>query len=178
MLGVEFGQKKYILTILKDVEEEVRRNRTLSFKFPWFDNELLTAERLAKQIRHSAEERAELEIVQGVIHGLVLSDVTRYMTGGRSPPSKVDCNVLALAQIRSAIVVTDDLGMHLLAADFGITVWHCHQLLAKMLTAQMVTKELVREIFQALEDNGDLTETWKQAKHTVFIKVFGKPDAS
>jgi predicted nuclease of predicted toxin-antitoxin system len=176
MLGVEFGQKKYILTILKDVEDEVRRNRTLSFKYPWFDNEHISAERLAKQIRHSAEERAELEIVQSVIHGSVLSDVVRYMTSGRSPPSNVDCKVLALAQLRSAIVVTDDLGMHLLASDFGIPVWHGHQLLSKMLSAQMVTKELVREIFQALEDNGDLTETWKASKHTTFSKVFGKQD--
>ena len=30
LLGVTFGQKKYVLTVLKDVESEVRRSRALS----------------------------------------------------------------------------------------------------------------------------------------------------
>ncbi len=41
LLGVEFGQKRYVLTVLRDVEDEVRRSRTLRFKFPWFDKEEL-----------------------------------------------------------------------------------------------------------------------------------------
>jgi hypothetical protein len=174
MLGVPFGQKAYVLTILKDVEQEVYRNATLRFKFPWFDADVLVAERLAKRVRLSVDERVDLDIAQSVIHGLVLSDLTRYMTHGRSPPSPTDCYVLAFGQIREAIVVTDDLGMHLLAKDFMITVWHGYELLAKMLTAQKVTKEDVRTIIEALEANGDLTSTWAKAKHTTFAKIFGK----
>lgn len=174
MLGVAFGQKKYILTVLRDVEDEVRRNRTLRFQYPWFDADEIAAERDAQQMRLSKAERANLDIAQSIIHGTVLSDIDKYLIGGRSPPSPVDCNVLAFGQIRPAIVVTDDLGMHLLAAEFGLPVWHGCELLAKMLTAQMVDKEKVREIYAALEANSDLTETWKLAKHSTFLKVFGK----
>lgn len=45
LLGVEFGQKEYVLTVLRDVEIEVRKSRKLQFKFPWFDNEDFGAER-------------------------------------------------------------------------------------------------------------------------------------
>jgi hypothetical protein len=37
MLGVEFGQKRYILTILKQVEDEVHKSPKLRFRYPWFD---------------------------------------------------------------------------------------------------------------------------------------------
>ena len=45
ILGVAFGQKNYVLTILKDVETEVHRNGALRFKYPWFDSEEVAAER-------------------------------------------------------------------------------------------------------------------------------------
>ncbi|WP_347909868.1 hypothetical protein [Pseudomonas grandcourensis] len=174
MLGVAFGQKNYVLTILKDVEDEVHRSGALKFKFPWFDGADLAAERLAKQVRLSTDEKGQLEAAQSVLRGWVIADPAAYTTGGRSPPSSTDCRVLAFGQIRDAIVVTDDLGMHQLAQDFGIAVWHGHELLKKMLTAKRITNEEVKSIFEALELNGDLTETWRQAKHTTFLKLFGK----
>ena len=174
MLGVAFGQKNYVLTILKDVETEVHRNGALKFKYPWFDGEEVSAERGAKQVRLQAEEKAQLDAAQSVLHGWVLMNPVAYTTRKRSPPSSTDCRVLAFGQIRDAIVVTDDLGMHQLAADFRITVWHGHELLKKMLTAKLITNDQVREIFEALELNGDLTETWREAKHSIFSKIFGK----
>jgi len=86
--------------------------------------------------------------------------------------------VLAFGQIRPAIVVTDDLGMHRLANDFEIAIWHGWELLSKMRTAKIVQSELIREIYAALETNRDLTKTWIDAKHTALAKVFGpKPVA-
>lgn len=174
MLGIEFGQKKYVLTILKDVEDEVHRSGALRFRFPWFDAEDLASERLAKRVRLSAEERVQMDVAQSVLRGWVLADPTVYTTGGRSPPSPTDCRVLAFGQIREAIVVTDDLGMHKLAKDFSIPIWHGYELLKKMLTAKLITNEQVRGIFESLELNGDLTESWRQAKHTTYVKLFGK----
>lgn len=173
MLGVPFGQKDYVVTILKEVEDEVHRSPTLRTKFPWFDGAPLAAERLAKRVRLSATERAELDAGASVLHGWVLGDLQSYMTNGRSPPSKTDCFILAFGHIRPAIVVTDDLGMHKLAQDFDITVWHGYELLAKMLSAKKLTKEQVREIVEAIERNGDATATWLAAKHTTFAKIFG-----
>lgn len=48
MLGVKFGQKEYVLTVLKDVETEVHRNPTLRAKYPWFDGDDVRAERLVR----------------------------------------------------------------------------------------------------------------------------------
>ena len=173
MLGVKFGQKEYVLTVLKDVETEVHRNPTLRARYPWFDGDELQAERLAARIALGAEEKSSLEVAQSVLQGWVLANLDSYMTNGRSPPSETDCRVLAFGQIRPAIVVTDDLGMHLLAKDFEIPVWHGWELLSKMRTAKIVQSELIREIYEALETNGDLTKTWVEAKHTAFVKVFG-----
>lgn len=173
LLGVAFGQKRYVLTVLKDVEDEVRRSRTLQFKFPWFDEEDFGAERDAARIRLTADEKQLLENTRSVLRGHVLGEVDRYTTGGRQPPSHTDCRVLAFGQVREAIVVTDDLGMHLLAEDFEIPVWHGWQLLAKMKTAKVVDNDLVRDIYEALERNGDLTQSWAQVKHTEFARVFG-----
>lgn len=173
LLGVKFGQKNYVLTVLKDVEDEVRRNRTLRFRFPWFDDETFGSERDATQVRLSAAEKTALNNARSVLRGHVLSDVDRYTTGGRQPPSDTDCRVLAFGQIREAIVVTDDLGMHLLATDFELPIWHGWQLLSKMKAAKKVDNDLIRDIYAALERNGDITATWAHAKHTEFIKVFG-----
>lgn len=92
---------------------------------------------------------------------------------GRSPPSPTDCFILAFGQIRPAIVATDDLGMHQLARDFDIPVWHGHELLKKMLSAKLIENTLVREIYEALENNDDLPQSWRAAKHTAFKKLFG-----
>jgi hypothetical protein len=173
LLGVKFGQKDYVLTVLKDVEDEVRRSPKLRFHHPWFEEPALNAERDARQVRLSEDEKRQLDSARSVLRAHVLGDVDLYTTGGRQPPSDTDCRLLAFGEIRDAIVVTDDLGMHQLAKDFELTVWHGWELLAKMRSAKKVDHDLIREIYAALERNGDLTATWIEAKHTEFVKVFG-----
>jgi len=173
LLGVKFGQKDYVLTVLKDVEDEVRRSPKLRFNHPWFEEPTLGAERDARQVRLSDGEKRQLDSARSVLRAHVLAEVEVYTTGGRQPPSDTDCRVLAFGQIREAIVVTDDLGMHRLAGDFELPIWHGWELLAKMRSAKKVDNDLIREIYDALERNGDLTATWREAKHTEFVKVFG-----
>lgn len=173
LLGVKFGQKDYVLTVLKDVEDEVRRSPKLRFNHPWFEEPALDAERDARQVRLSEDEKRQLDSARSVLRAHVLAEVEVYITGGRQPPSDTDCRVLAFGQIREAIVVTDDLGMHRLAGDFELPIWHGWELLAKMRSAKKVDNDLIREIYDALERNGDLTATWREAKHTEFLKVFG-----
>lgn len=177
MLGVKFGQKEYVLTILKDVENEVQKNPRLRFHYPWFQDPSIATERLAKRIRLSGDEKAELDAAMSVLHGWVLGHVQAYISPHRSPPSSVDCRVLAFGRIRPAIVVTDDLGMHQLATDFefGDSVWHGHELLKKMLSAKVIDANVVREIYDALETNDDLPRTWREVRHTAFRKIFGPP---
>lgn len=173
LLGKPFGQKQYVLTILKQVEDEVHKSPRLKFNYPWFADGDLKAERLAKQSRLNKEERAQIDIIASVLRGHVLANPHDYTVLGRSPPSPTDCFLLAFGQVRPAIVVTDDLGMHKLAADFDIDIWHGHELLKKMLSAKVIDNDLVREIYTALENNDDLTDSWREARHTEFKKVFG-----
>ena len=174
LLGKKFGQKDYVLTILRDVEDEVHRSPRLRYIYPWFDTANLANERLAHSPRLSAGEKTKLAAATSVLHGLVQMEPAKFMTKGRSPPSYVDCRVLAFGQIRPAIVVTDDLGMHELANMLDIEIWHGPELMKKMLGAKAITNDLVRKIYSALEANNDLTETWVEAKHSAFMKLFGK----
>ena len=175
MLGVEFGQRGYVLTVLKQVETEVHRSSRLRFLYPWFDDPELADERLATRVRLSKIENQQVEAATSVLRAHVLGNVVAYTSHSRSPPSQTDCFILAFGQIRPAIVATDDLGMHLLARDFDIQIWHGHELLKKMLSAKLIDNELVREIYEAIESNGDLPNSWKIARHTVFKKIFGPP---
>lgn len=173
LLGVPFGQKGYVLTILKDVENEVHNSARLQEHFPWFDNPPLKQERLAKRVRLSQAEKAQIHAMTSVLRAHVLENTSHYTRLGRSPPSPTDCFCMAFGQVRPAVVATDDLGMHKLADDFELPVFHCHDVLKKMLTAKVIDKSMVIEIYHALEINGDLTRTWVEVKHTDFRKVFG-----
>lgn len=173
-VGRQFGQVPYVLTILKVTEDEVHRSPHLQFRNPWFDQAEHAQERMAKQVRLSASERAQIEAAQSVLLGWVGLDVDRFTSHGRSPPGAADCWLLAFGQVRPAVVVTDDLGMHELAKDFSdIKLWHGYELLAKLRTARVVDDALIRAIYEALEANGDMTRTWRDAKHMVFKRVFG-----
>ncbi len=174
LLGVEFGHKKYSLTVLKAVEDEVSRQPRLRLQYPWFDNEPYRTERLAKRFRLSSSEKSRLEAVKSVLLDHVGVNSGQFIFGGRSPPGDTDCYCLAFGQIRDAIVVTDDIGMHDLANDFDLTVWHGWELLKKMQSAKMIGNDKIREIYDALERNGDLTKSWIDAKYSEFKKVFGK----
>lgn len=172
-VGREFGQVPYVVVILKAVEEEVHRSAKLLFKNPWFDEPQFAQERMAKQTRLSAADKQEMKLVQDILMGTVQLDIDKYTSYGRSPPGPTDCWLLAYGQVKNAIVVTDDLGMHTLAAEAGLKVWHGFEMLAKLKTAKVVDNDLVREIYDALDRNGDLTDTWRRAKHEVFSRVFG-----
>jgi len=173
-VGRQFGQVPYVLTILKVTEDEVHRSAHLRFRNPWFDQTEHAQERMAKQVRLSATEKTEVEVAQSVLRGWVQMDVDRFTSHGRSPPGPADCWLLAFGQVRPAVVVTDDLGMHELVKDFpDIKVWHGYELLAKLRTAKVVSDTLIREIYEALEANDDLTRTWQEAKHSVFARIFG-----
>ncbi len=172
-VGRQFGQVPYVVVILKVVEEEVHRSPKLQFKNPWFDEPEFAQERMAKQTRISAAEKQDMKLVQDVLLGTVQLDIDKYTSHGRSPPGVTDCWLLAYGQVKGAIVATDDLGMHTLAVEAGLKVWHGFELLAKLKSAKVVDNDLVREIFDALERNSDMTETWRKAKYDPFGKIFG-----
>lgn len=173
-LGIQFGHKKYVLAILPIVEKEVLKSHKLKFQNPWFEDGVFEGERDSHAIRMNKLERQSMANTKSIFDGHVQQNLNDYLVEGRSPPGHADCELLAFAYIRQGIVVTDDLGIHLLASDFKLPIWHGYELLSKLLAAKVVNGELIREIYHALEANRDITDTWSQAKHTTFKKVFGK----
>jgi hypothetical protein len=93
---------------------------------------------------------------------------------GRDPPGPTDCHVLAVALLRSWWVATDDEGMHQVGKDFEVKTIYCFEVLHKLLSADMVDKAKVVEIYEALESNGDMTAKWVDAKTSLFNGIFGK----
>jgi hypothetical protein len=172
-VGRQFEQVPYVLVILKIVEDEVHQSPKLQYKNPWFDEPEFAKERLSKQLRLNAVDKNAIQLVQGVLLGIVQQDIEKYITHRRSPPGRTDCWLLAYAQVKNAIVATDDLGIHTLAGETGLKVWHGYELLAKLRSAKVVDNEMIREIYAALEANNDLTDTWRKAKHVHFSKIFG-----
>ncbi len=52
-------------------------------------------------------------------------------------------------------------------------IWHGFELLDKLRSAKVVDASLIRDLYAALEANGDLPRSWREAKHPVFLKIFG-----
>lgn len=172
VLGVSFGAKKYVLRVHPQVEDEVFRNPALTFRYPWFTDQEHQSERASKAIRLSAAEKKDVESTAKFIRTYAVRNAAKLIKNSQSTPGKTDCFILALAQVRGWYVATDDLPMHTLCDDFGIGVFHCCEVLKKMLTAKLVDNEKVIEIYEALENNRDLTETWALARDKQFLKVF------
>ncbi|HEY3540320.1 MAG TPA: hypothetical protein VGL01_23150 [Trinickia sp.] len=168
LLGVPFGSKNYHLTVMPIVEDEFYRSARLRERFPWFGGEDLAEERLATRVRLSADEKAALAAAASVLRQSVTADPLRF----QNPPSKADCEILAFTLVREAVVVTDDLSMHTLAGEFGISAMHGHQALHKMFSARKVDKAMIRELYAALEANGDLPAKWVKDRDELFASVF------
>lgn len=168
MLGVKFGQKEYEITILPEIEKEVFHSSRLLHNFPWFSDKEIARERLSKQLKFNKEEKQALENATSIIYNWVLTHANNY----KNPPSPTDCKVLALGKIRHAIVVTDDLSMHILANEFQIPILHGYELLKKMLTAKLIDKALVKEIYSALDANSDLPRAWLENRDKIFGRLF------
>ena len=54
--------------------------------------------------------------------------------------------------------------MNIPRSDLKLNVWHGFEWLAKRRTAKVVHNDLIRDIYEALERNGDLTSTWRNDK--------------
>ena len=175
LLGVKFNPvKEYTLIVLKDVEDEVQRNRELKFRYPWFDTDDHRTERSSTRVRFKANEKAQIEQDKHFILDYSRANAVSLMDCGRDPPGPTDCHVLAVALLKKWWVATDDEGMHLVGSNFDIKVIYCFDVLHKLLSAGMVDKAKVIEIFDALQANSDMTAKWRGAKDTIFKNVFGK----
>lgn len=141
-----FGEKNYCLYVLKALEDEVRRSHRLTSKFVWFDDQEFQQNR-GKRLQMSKAEKRPYEIT--------VDALWNYVTEDFPGPSKVDCQILAVASVIGIPTVTDDRDMRGLAKEFDIPTLSTLELLAMMLEADHVTKAKVIEICSYWAYDGD-----------------------
>lgn len=74
-------------------------------------------------------------------------------------------------------VATDDENMRTLGKEFEVQCFYSFDVLHKLLSAGMIDRAKVIEIYAALEANGDITARWIDAKGKLFKKVFSSSRA-
>lgn len=174
LLGKKFNPAKdYVLVVLREVADEVHRQPRLVCQYPWFDGPEYTEERKAHVVRLAKDQKDEATGNKKFLLSHVARNVRAYLLHGRDPPGDTDCYVLGVAMACNWCVATDDENMHALGKDFDIKCLYACDVLHKLLSADMVDKDKVVEIYEALEANGDLTARWIDAKGKLFKKVFG-----
>ena len=172
LLGKKFNPAKdYVLVVLREVEDEVHRQPRLVHLFPWFDGQAYTAERRANGVRLSTPQKSAVDLNKKFLLSHVARNVRAYLNKG-DPPGDADCHVLAVAMVCNWHVATDDENMRALGEEFDVDCHYACEVLHKLLSAEMIDKAKVIEIYEALESNDDLTPRWIEAKEKLFKKVF------
>jgi hypothetical protein len=69
-----------------DLKQSLDGSIHIRFLYPWFDAKEFSKERLSKQIRLTSDEKASVQSAQSVLHGWVLPDPLKYISGGCFPP--------------------------------------------------------------------------------------------
>jgi len=146
LLFQEFGNEKYCLYVLKELQEEYDRQPRLQAKFPWVDDPEIHANR-SKSITLSKKQKNQIPCVCDHIWDYVLT----VLPG----PSRVDVTILSHAYVLGIPVVTDDGDMRALADIFEIPTFKTLGLLKLMLEANHIGIEKVRQIaaFWSYEDD-------------------------
>ena len=151
----------------------MHRSRALRSVFPWFDNEDFGKERDAKRVRLTVDERRAVENAQSILRAHVLAELDRF-TRERSPtPIAYRLPSTCFWRIRPAIRRNGRSGDASIGRRLRIANLAWVAVGRKDEIRKTVDEGLVRDIYEALERNGDSTATWRDAKHSEFALIFG-----
>lgn len=137
LLNVEFGDKRYCLYCIKELQVEYNRNSRLKNTFSWV-NEPEYVKNRSHLLKITREEKPEIKRAYDFI-----LDYVRNVHPG---VSKVDVLCLAHAEQLCIPVVTDDEEMRIAAADYGIKTFRTLELLKLMLDCRHIDIKKIREI--------------------------------
>lgn len=156
-----FGHEEHCLYVLKELDDEVSRNRRLLSKFAWVDESKFRENR-GKRLPLSKQQRRQFELVEGLLWDHVVNELPG--------PSRIDCKALGYGKALDAPVVTDDGDMIELAGLFDITVMTTLQLLKLMLDCGHVDMPRVRQIAAYWSYEKDLPRNFAKD----YKKLFGE----
>ncbi len=137
LLRVEFGKERYCLYVIKELQNEYKKNPRLRNKFSWVnDPEYKRNRECSLNISRKDQQR----IVQARDF---IKNHARYAYPGIS---EEDVSALSHGYVLGIPLVTDDSDMLALAAEFGIRTFKTLELLKLMLDCHHIDMTIVRQI--------------------------------
>jgi hypothetical protein len=137
LLNMEFGDKRYCLYCLKELQDEYNRNPRLKNSFSWVNEQEYVKNR-SHLLKITKEEKPEIKRAYDFI-----LDYVRNVHPG---VSKVDVLCLAHAEQLSMPVVTDDEEMRIAAGAYDIKTLKTLELLKLMLDCKYINIKKIKEI--------------------------------
>jgi len=137
LLNTEFGDKRYCLYCIKELQDEYNRSSRLKNAFSWVNGPEYVENR-SHVLEVSKEEKSEIRRAYDFIF-----DYARSVHPG---VSKIDVLCLAHAEQLRIPVVTDDEEMRTVAGEYGITTYKTLELLKLMLDCRYIGIEKIREV--------------------------------
>lgn len=137
LLNVEFGDKRYCLYCLKELQDEYDKNPRLINTFSWVNEQEYMKNR-SHSLKITREEKLEIKRAYEFIY-----DYVRYVHPG---VSKIDVLCLAHAEQLKIQVVTDDEEMRIAAKAYNIKAIKTLELLKIMLNCGYIDIMKIREI--------------------------------
>lgn len=146
LLFQEFGENRFSLYVLEELEREYARNPRLQNQFAWV-NDPEYRENRSKRLTLSRREKRDLPTV----FAFLWHHVQTKLPG----PSRADVTVLSHGYVLGIAVVTDDSDMITLAKGFGIKIMTTLELLKLMMDSGHIDMAMVRSIaaYWSFEDD-------------------------
>jgi len=134
LLSVEFGEERYCLYVIRELQQEFDRSSRLQTKFHWV-NKREYVENRSRSITIPRKVASSINVT----HSVILGQARQEELG----TSRVDARALATASVLGVPIVTDDGDMLTLAEAFGIEAMKTLELLRLMMDCDHATLEQV-----------------------------------
>lgn len=137
LLFQEFGENRFSLYVLEELEREYARSPRLQNQFAWV-NDPEYRENRQKRLALSRQQKKELATVYDFMWRHVQTDLPG--------PSRTDVIALSHGYVLGIAVVTDDVDMIALANVFKVRIFKTLELLKLMLDSGHIDMAMVRRI--------------------------------
>lgn len=159
LLDREFGEDRFCLYVIPDLDDEFTKNPRLRRKFHWVDDPDY-GENRKRALLLSRPQRKEISQAYDFIFNHARTEGL-----GVSP---VDVRALAMAYVLQVRIVTDDQDMLRLAADFGILSLNTLALMRLMLDAAHIDMNHVRQIAAYWQYENDIPSGFQKDYRRLF----------
>ncbi len=159
LLNVEFGEEKYKLGVIQELQKEYKKSPTLQNKFYWVDD----PEYAENRKRCFSLTQEQKSVINNAFY--FMRDTAREEELG---VSKVDITALSYANVLGIPIVTDDSDMIALAKEYDIVVFKSLELLHLMYKAGHISKRKVKEIASYWVYLNDTPKSYKKDYERLF----------